>query len=58
VLQDDSTLSFLNTLEEEQEQDGILLKTILDEIRSARKAGLCIQQTDQHLLNIVSHQKH
>ena len=42
----------------EQEQDGILLKTILDEVRSARKAGLCIQQTDQHLLNIVNQQQH
>jgi ferritin-like protein 2 len=58
VLQDDSTLNFLNALEEEQEQDGILLKTILDEVRSARKAGLCIQQTDQHLLNIVNQQQH
>ena len=58
VLQDDNTLNFLNTLEEEQEQDGILLKTILDEVRSARKAGLCIQQTDQHLLNIVTQQQH
>ena len=58
VLQDDSTLSFLNALEEEQEQDGILLKTILDEVRSARKAGLCIQQTDQHLLNVMTHQQH
>ena len=58
VLQDDSTLSFLNALEEEQEQGGILLKTILDEVRSARKAGLCIQQTDQHLLNVMTHQQH
>ena len=58
VLHDDNTLTFLNALEEEQEQDGILLKTILDEVRSARKAGLCIQQTDQHLLNIVTQQQH
>jgi ferritin-like protein 2 len=27
-------------------------------VRSARKAGLCIQQTDQHLLNIVNQQQH
>ena len=58
VLHDDSTLTFLNALEAEQEQDGILLKTILDEVRSAREAGLCIQQTDQHLLNIVNQQHH
>ena len=58
MLHDDNTLTFLNALEEEQEQDGILLKTILDEVRSARKAGLCIQQTDQHLLNIVTQQQH
>ena len=55
---DDNTLTFLHTLEQEQEQDGILLKIILDEVRNAHKAGLCIQQTDQHLLNIVSQQQH
>ena len=54
MIHDDNTLTFLNALEEEQQQDGILLKTILDEVRSAREAGLCIQQTDRHLLNIVN----
>jgi Ferritin-like protein len=58
VLRDDNTLSFLTNLEEEQQQDGILLQTILDEVRSARKAGLCMQQTDQHLLNVVNNQLH
>lgn len=58
ALHDDSTLTFLNTLEKEQQQDGILLQTILDEVRSAKKAGLCMHQTDQHLLNVVNHQQH
>ena len=40
VLQDDSTLSFLNALEEEQEQDGILLKTILDEARIQLRSAI------------------
>lgn len=58
ALHDDNTLRFLTSMEQDQEQDGILLKTILDEVRSARKAGLCMHQTDQHLLNVVSHQQH
>lgn len=58
AIKDDNTVNFLNSMEKEQEQDGILLQTILDEVRNARKAGLCIQQTDQHLLNVVSHQQH
>ena len=58
ALHDDSTLTFLNTLEKEQQQDGMLLQAILDEVRSARKAGLCMHQTDQHLLNVVNHQQH
>jgi ferritin-like protein 2 len=58
TLQDDSTLRFLNTLEKEQQQDGVLLQTILDEVRSAHKAGLCMYQTDQHLRNVVNQQLH
>lgn len=58
ALNDESTLDFLHELEKEQQQDGLLLQTILDEVRSAKLAGLCASQTDQHLLNIVSHQRH
>lgn len=58
ALHDDNTVSFLNTLEKSQEEDGILLQTILDEVRYAGKAGLGLHQTDLHLLNIVQHQKH
>lgn len=58
ALNDKPTLDFLYELEKEQQQDGLLLKTILDEVRSAKLAGLCAAQTDQHLLNIVSHQQH
>ena len=38
--------------------DGLLLQTILDEVRSAKLAGMCPVQTDQHVLNVVSHQLH
>lgn len=58
ALDDSNTLSFLHDMEKEQQQDGVLLKTILDEVRSARSAGLCMEQTDQHLLNIMNHQRH
>ncbi|MNN42508.1 Ferritin-1 [compost metagenome] len=58
AMRDDKTLRFLHSLEKDQQQDGILLQTILEEVRYARKAGLCMQQTDQHLLNVVSHQQH
>ncbi|QGN38711.1 non-heme ferritin-like protein [Klebsiella oxytoca] len=53
---DDSTLRFLTQLAKEQHQDGMLLETILDEVRHARKSGTCIQQTDRHLLELVSKQ--
>ena len=42
----------------EQQHDGLLLQTILDEVRSAKLAGMCPVQTDQHVLNVVSHQLH
>ncbi|NDO82940.1 ferritin [Citrobacter sp. NCU1] len=58
ALNDDLTLDFLHDLKKEQQQDGVLLQTILDEVRSARRAGLCMEQTDKHLLNVVNHQHH
>jgi len=58
ALNDASTLTFLHDLEKEQQQDGLLLQTILDEVRSAKRAGLCAAQTDQHLLNVVNYQQH
>lgn len=58
ALHDDSTLHFLNTMQQDQQQDGVLLQTILDEVRNARRAGLCMHQTDQHLLNVVNNQTH
>ena len=57
-LADDSTVNFLRDLEKEQQHDGLLLQTILDEVRSAKLAGMCPVQTDQHVLNVVSHQLH
>ncbi|MGU3523296.1 non-heme ferritin-like protein [Enterobacteriaceae bacterium C23F] len=58
AMQDDSTLRFLTSLEKEEHQDGVLLQAILEEVRSADKAGLCMHQTDQHLLNVVNYQQH
>lgn len=58
VLNDVSTLDFLHDLEKEQQQDGLLLQTILDEVRSAKRAGMCPTQTDQHVLNVVNYQQH
>ncbi|ENE57257.1 non-heme ferritin-like protein [Escherichia coli] len=57
-LNDDSTVNFLRDLEKEQQHDGLLLQPILDEVRSAKLAGMCPVQTDQHVLNVVSHQLH
>lgn len=58
AMQDNSTLDFLRDIKKEQQQDGLLLKTVLDEVRSARQAGMCQEQTDRHLLNIVNYQQH
>ena len=55
---DISTLNFLHDIEKEQQQDGILLKTILDEVRQARRTGMGLEQTDRHLLNVVNCQHH
>ncbi|WP_410751377.1 non-heme ferritin-like protein [Citrobacter sp. U14242] len=58
ALNDAPTVDFLHDLEKEQQQDGVLLQTILDEVRSAKRAGLCMVQTDKHLLNVVNYQHH
>lgn len=57
-LKDYPTLNFLKTMDREQAEEGVLLNTILDEVRSAHKAGLCMSQTDVHLTNLVNHQQH
>ena len=57
-LKDYPTLTFLKTVDREQQEEGVLLTTILDEVRSAHKAGLCMAQTDEHLTNLVNHQQH
>ncbi|MEB6378242.1 non-heme ferritin-like protein [Leclercia adecarboxylata] len=57
-MKDSSTLNFLHDIEKEQQQDGVLLKTILEEVRQARRAGICLEQTDSHLLNLVNCQHH
>lgn len=57
-MKDISTLNFLHDIEKEQQQDGVLLKTILDEVRQARRTGMGQEQTDRQLLNVVSRQHH
>jgi ferritin-like protein 2 len=58
ALNDFSTLTFLKTMDREQQDEGVLLNTILDEVRNAHKAGMCMSQTDEHLTNLVNHQQH
>ena len=54
---DAPTLRFLTLLAEQQDGDGMLLETILDEVRHAEKAGTSEQQTDRYLLDLVSNQR-
>ncbi len=49
---------FLRDMDREQQQDGMLLKTLADEIRNAKRAGICLEQTDRHLLDIATVQHH
>ncbi|HKN03769.1 MAG TPA: non-heme ferritin-like protein [Buttiauxella sp.] len=58
ALKDYLTLAFLKTVDLEQQEEGVLLNTILDEVRNAHKAGMCMSQTDEHLTNLVNHQLH
>lgn len=58
ALKDYPTLTFLKSVDQEQQEEGVLLTTILEEVRSANKAGLCMSQTDEHLTNLVNHQLH
>ena len=37
----------------ELQQDGLLLQSVLEEIRNADKAGLGMEQTDRRLMAIV-----
>jgi ferritin len=53
---DDNTWRFLTLLAEEQQQDGLLLQSVLEEIRNADKAGLGMEQTDRRLM--ASSEKH
>ena len=50
---DDNTWRFLTLLAEEQQQDGLLLQSVLEEIRNADKAGLGMEQTDRRLMALV-----
>lgn len=52
------TLKFLRDMDKEQQQDGMLLKTLADEIHNARQAGLRPEQADRHLLDLVTVQHH
>jgi len=58
AMHDVATLEFLQELAKEQQQDGLLLQTIMEEVRNAQLAGMGLPQTDQYLLNIVNFQQH
>lgn len=58
ALDDEATLSLLNSVIFEHHQDVLLLNTILDEVRNAHSAGLGMEQTDEHLRILVNHQLH
>jgi len=49
-------VNFLMALGKEQDRDGALLQIILEEVRRAKKAGLCMTQTDRQLLTLVERQ--
>lgn len=55
---DEKMLGFMTALEKELQQDAVLLQTICDQVRSARRSGLCIYQTDRLLINVVNNQIH
>ncbi|ELY4125591.1 non-heme ferritin-like protein [Cronobacter malonaticus] len=50
---DDEMLAMLGEFEQELRQDDALLATILQELAHARQAGLCAEEADQRLLDIV-----
>ncbi|MTH46513.1 non-heme ferritin-like protein [Intestinirhabdus alba] len=58
AMSDAATFNFLHNLEVEQQQNGLLLQTLLEEVRRAKRAGLCLAQTDQRLLSMASHRPH
>jgi len=58
AMNDACTLEFLRQLEKVQQQDGLLLQTIMEEVHNAQLSGMGLPQTDQHLLNIVNFQQH
>lgn len=45
--------TFLTSLSKEQTRDGELLLAILEEVKEAKKAGLCMNQTDRKLLELI-----
>ncbi|AIR66957.1 non-heme ferritin-like protein [Cedecea neteri] len=51
-------VSFLMALGLEQDREGERLKTILEEVRDANKAGLCMSQTDRRVLSFVERDYH
>ncbi|WPU24899.1 non-heme ferritin-like protein [Cedecea neteri] len=51
-------VSFLMALELEQDREGERLQTVLEEVRNAKKAGLCMSQTDRRVLSFVEHGCH
>ena len=50
---DKSAINFLKRYRKEEIVDGTLLQIILDEVRSAKKAGINMQQTDHYLVGVI-----
>ncbi|ALB55398.1 non-heme ferritin-like protein [Cronobacter universalis] len=50
---DDAMLAMLGDFEQELRQDEALLATILNELTQARQAGLCAEEADQRLLEMM-----
>lgn len=45
--------SFLVSLSKEQDRDGKILLTILEQVKEAKSAGLCMNQADRKLLELI-----
>lgn len=58
AIKDEKTLAFLRELEKAEQQEGALLKLLLNEIHLAQRDGKSIAQTDQALLNVVNYYRH
>lgn len=57
-LNNNSTINFLHNLKKKQQHNNLLLQTILNKIHNTKLTNIYPIQTNQHILNIISHQLH